>query len=90
MMRKTCKRIACKEVLEINDVVHRQDARPLIEIKSSSMMAGKWLFDTDAGLTCVSSKQFRLIPIEKRQFLELMPLGITYLSRKKASCFKKN
>ena len=53
-------------MLEINDVVRKQDARPLIEIKSSPMMVGKWLFDTGAGLTCMSSQQFRLIPIENR------------------------
>ena len=29
-------------------------------------MVEKWLFDTGAGLTCMSSQQFRLIPIEKR------------------------
>ena len=53
-------------MLEINDVVRKLDARPLIEINSSPMMKGKWLFDTGAGLTCMSSQQFRLIPIEKR------------------------
>ncbi len=29
-------------------------------------MKGKWLFDTDAGLTCISTQQFKLIPKEKR------------------------
>jgi hypothetical protein len=29
-------------------------------------MIGKWLFDTGVGLTCMSSQQFRQIPIEKR------------------------
>jgi hypothetical protein len=29
-------------------------------------MKGKWLFDTGAGLTCMSTQQFKLIPKEKR------------------------
>jgi hypothetical protein len=29
-------------------------------------MVRKWFFDTGAGLTCMSSEQFRQIPIEKR------------------------
>jgi hypothetical protein len=29
-------------------------------------MVEKWLFDTDAEITCMSSQQFRLIPIERR------------------------
>jgi hypothetical protein len=53
-------------VLEINDVECRQDVRPLIEIKSSPMMVGKWLFDTCTGLNCLSSQQFRRILIERR------------------------
>ena len=28
-------------------------------------MKGKWLFDTGAGLTCMFTQQFRLIPKEK-------------------------
>ena len=42
------------------------DARPLIEIISSPLMTGKWLFDTGAGLSFMSTQQFRLIPKEKR------------------------
>jgi hypothetical protein len=38
----------------------------LIEIKSNPMMVGKSFFDKGAGLTCISSQQFRLIPIDKR------------------------
>ncbi len=29
-------------------------------------MGGKWLFDSGAGISCMLSQQFRLIPIEKR------------------------
>jgi hypothetical protein len=52
--------------MEINDVVSKQDTRPLIQITSGPIMIVKWLFDTGAGNTCMSSQQFRLIPIEKR------------------------
>jgi hypothetical protein len=38
MIRQTCIRLACKEVLKINLVVCRQDARPVIDMKSSPMM----------------------------------------------------
>ena len=58
--------MACIEVLEINDVIRKLDTRPLIEINSSPVMKGKWLFDTGAGLICMSLQQFRQIPIEKR------------------------
>jgi hypothetical protein len=54
--------LACKEVLEINDVVYKLDARPLLEIYSSPMMKG----NTGAGLTCISTQQFRLILVGKR------------------------
>jgi hypothetical protein len=30
------------------------------------MMKGKWLLDTGAGLTCMSTQQFRLTPIKKK------------------------
>jgi hypothetical protein len=42
------------------------DARLFIEINLSPIMRVKLLFDTGAGLTCMSSQQFRLIPMEKR------------------------
>ena len=66
LIKMTCVKLACKVVLKINDVIRKLDARPLIEINSSPVMKGKWLFDTGAGLTCMSLQQFRLIPIEKR------------------------
>ncbi len=66
LIHQTCVELACKEVMEINDVVHRQDMRPLMEIKSEPIMVGKWLFDTGAGIPCMSYQQFRLIPIENR------------------------
>jgi hypothetical protein len=50
----------------MNDVVLKLEARPLIEINSSRLMMGKWLFDTGAGLACMFTQQFRLIPKHKR------------------------
>jgi hypothetical protein len=35
--------------------------RPLIQIISAKEMEQKWLFDTVAGLTCMSLKAFRMI-----------------------------
>jgi hypothetical protein len=59
-------RLGCKELLKINNVVCKLDARPLIQINSSPLMMGKWLFDTGAGLKYMSTQQLRLIPKEKR------------------------
>jgi hypothetical protein len=36
--------------MKINDVVHKQDTRPLTEIMLGPIMVGKWLFDTGACL----------------------------------------
>jgi hypothetical protein len=47
-------------------MVHKQDAKKLIEIKSEPIMVEKWLLDTGAGISCMSSQQFRLFPIERR------------------------
>jgi hypothetical protein len=66
MIRQTCIKLACKDILEINEVVCKFDARPLIKINSSPVMKDKWLFDTGAGLTCMSTHKFKLIPEEKR------------------------
>jgi hypothetical protein len=35
-------------------------------MKSKPILIGKWLLDTGAGLMCISSQQFRLIPIQRR------------------------
>jgi hypothetical protein len=67
LIHQTCVKLTCKEVMKLNDVVHKQDARPLIEIMSEPIMVGKWFFDTGAGISCLSLQQFRLIPIEKEQ-----------------------
>jgi hypothetical protein len=66
MIRKTCIKLACKDILEISDVICKFDAQPIIKINSSSVMKGKWLFDKGARLTCMSTQQFKLIPKEKR------------------------
>jgi hypothetical protein len=41
MIRQTCIKLACKDILEIYDVIHKLDAQPLIEINSSPVMKGK-------------------------------------------------
>ena len=64
LIKQTCLRLAAKEILFINDIVKNNDARPMIEIDSSPVMKDKWLYDTGAGLTCMSSKVFRSIPID--------------------------
>ena len=65
LIKLTCVKLACKEVLEINDVIRKLDTRPLININSSPVMKGQWLVDTGAGITCMSQQQCRQIPIEK-------------------------
>jgi hypothetical protein len=67
LIRQTCIISTCKEVLEIKIVVHRQDERPMIEIKFNPMMVEKWLFDKDAGPTSMSVQEFRLILMRKSQ-----------------------
>jgi hypothetical protein len=66
MIRQTCVKLACKDILEINNVIRKLGAPPLTEINSSPVMKGKWLFDTGAGLTCMFTHQFKLIPKGKR------------------------
>jgi hypothetical protein len=41
--------------------VHSKTQRPLIKIKSIKGMEHKWLFNTGAGLTCMSLIAFRSI-----------------------------
>jgi hypothetical protein len=41
LMKQTCISLACIEVLKINDVVCRQDARSIIEIKYNPIMVEK-------------------------------------------------
>jgi hypothetical protein len=66
LIRQACVKLACKEVLDIYDVICKLDAGPLIEIDSSPVIKGKWLFDTGPGLSCISTQQFKLVPKEKR------------------------
>jgi hypothetical protein len=55
----------CEKIREINDV-NTRTSRPFIQIKSIKGLELKWLFDTGAGLTCISSKAFRKIDKEYR------------------------
>jgi hypothetical protein len=66
MIWQTCIRIACKYILEINDVVCKFNTGPLNVINSIPLMMGKWLLDTGVRLTCIFTQQFRQIPKEKR------------------------
>jgi hypothetical protein len=52
LIRHSCMRILCKEIAKINHVTSKTH-RPLIQIKGTEQ---KWLFDTGAGLTCMSCK----------------------------------
>ena len=54
-------KLQCEEIIKINDV-HTKTQRPLIQIKSVKGLEQKWLFDTGAGLTCMSLQTFRRIP----------------------------
>jgi hypothetical protein len=60
--------MACKEIMEMNDLLCKQDTSTLIEIKSELSMVGRWLFSTGAGISSILSQQFRLIPTEKRPY----------------------
>ena len=66
LLRQTCLRLSIKEVLKINDVTESDDARPMVEINSWPIMKDKWLYDTGASITCMSTERFRAIPINKR------------------------
>jgi hypothetical protein len=59
--------------------VGKLDAQPLIEINSCPLLSGKWFFDTGAGLTCISTQQFRLIKKQKT------PTKLT-LNQREARC----
>ena len=65
LLRQTCLRLSIKEVLKINDVTESDDARPMVEINSWPIMKDKWLYDTGASITCMSTERFRAIPINK-------------------------
>jgi hypothetical protein len=58
LMRHACMKILCKEMVKII-VVTSKTHRPLIQIKSVKGMEQKCLFDTGAGLTCMSLEGFR-------------------------------
>ena len=66
LIRQTCVKLALQEIKKINDVTRHDDKRPLIEINSSPAMTDKWLYDTGASITCMSTSKFRSIPINKR------------------------
>ena len=64
LIRRTCTKLMSKKELEINDIAKK--GRPFIPINSVKGLPKKWLYDTGAGLTCMSLKAFRKIDIQDR------------------------
>ena len=50
----------CKEIIKINDVTTKT-SRPFIELETIKGEKWDWLFDTGAGITCISTATFRKI-----------------------------
>ena len=73
LIKQTCVRLMCQEILEINDVKSKSDARPMIQVNSQPFMTDQWLFDTGASITCMSTEKFRSIPTNKRPTKLNMP-----------------
>ena len=55
----------CKEIFKINDV-STKTTRPFIKLETIKGVKDNWLFDTGAGLTCMSTSAFRRIAKECR------------------------
>jgi predicted aspartyl protease len=68
-------KIMCKGNNKINDV-NAKSPRQHIQINSIKGMEHKWLFDTGAALTCMSSRAFRKISKENRP-LKINAIGKT-------------
>ena len=66
VIRKTCIKLMCENIVKINDVRSKQTSRPLIQIKTLPGMNPTWLYDTGAALTCISMETFRQISINSR------------------------
>ena len=64
LIRRTCAKLIVQKDIKINDIPRTN--RPHISLKSIKGLPNKWLFDTGAGLTCISLKAFRKINIEDR------------------------
>ena len=63
LIRRICAKLIVQKEIKINDITKN---RPLITLKSIKGLPEKWLFDTGAGLTCMSLKAFRKINFEDR------------------------
>jgi hypothetical protein len=70
LIRQPCMKILPKEVFNISDF-RTKTQRPLIQIKSIQKMEQKGLFDTGAGLTCMSLKAFINFTTDPQKFTEL-------------------
>ncbi len=55
----------CKEILKINYVTAKTK-RPFIKLETTKGVKYDWLFDTGAGLTCMSTSAFKRIAKECR------------------------
>ena len=95
LIRKTCIKLICQDVIKINYIRSKQTSHPLIQIKTLQGMHPTWLYDTDAALTCISMEFKGRKIMQKVQVYKNLAqgailgidaidnLGITYLSRTK-------
>jgi hypothetical protein len=60
-------KIMCKDIIKINDV-NAKTPRPHCQINSIQGMEQKWLFDTGAALTCMSSRTCKKISKDHRPY----------------------
>jgi hypothetical protein len=65
LIKKTCVKLMCKEILKINDVTTKI-SRPFIKLETIKGVKTDCLFDTGAGLTCMTTSAFRRIAKECR------------------------
>jgi hypothetical protein len=63
LIRKTCVKLMYKEILKINDVTTKTK-RPFIKLETTKGVKYDWLFDTGAGLTCISTSASKKIAKE--------------------------
>jgi hypothetical protein len=69
LIQRTCMKLKLKETQEINDLHDlptKTNPRPIIQLNSIQGLTQDWLFDTGAGLSCISLQAFRKISPELR------------------------
>ena len=77
LIRKTCIKLMCQDVIKINDIRSKQTSRPLIQLKTLPGMHPTWLYDTGAALTCISMSTFRQIAVNSRS-MQLVDISRFY------------